>query len=177
MLAKKKQNNISASVADEHLVLSLPNATEPVIWRKSLDQIGSASFEVKKASKEELYNLTLKKTKTTSETIASFTNKEDAVDALNAASNAFHAGPVTPKVSANQNDSNPKGGRRKWLYALLALGIVIGLYMYMISLIPDQTIFTDSAGTSTSTPESRGPITPESTGVPVSADDFLDSLQ
>lgn len=177
MLAKKKQNNISATVADDHLVLSLPNATEPVIWRKSLDQIGSATFEVKKASKEELYNLTLKKTKTTSETIASFSDKEDAVAALNAASNAFHAGPAAAKPSANQNEPQ-KGGRKKWLYALLALGIVIGLYMYMISLIPSQTVFTDGTGTTTNAPAAaRGPVTPESTGVPVSADDFLNSLQ
>jgi hypothetical protein len=180
MLAKKKQNqnDISATVADDHLVLSLPTAIEPVIWRKSLKDIGSTTFEVKKAPKKDIYNLTLKKTKTTSETIASFDSKEDAVDALNAASKAFHNKDSSKKSSKSSNSAdqnNASGGGKKWIYALIALLVSIGLYTYMSKLIPQETTFTNNNTASTS--PNSGPITPDSTGVPVSADDFLSNMQ
>ena len=179
MLTKKKQNDISATVANNYLVLSLPNAVEPVIWRKSLDEIGSTTFEVKKATKKDLYNLTLKKTKTTSETIASFDEKNDAIDALNAASDAFHNRGLSKSINtntANQNEKQSSGGGTKWIYAIIALFIVIGLYIYMNSLIPEQNTFENNSA-STAAPNTSPASPAAETGVPVSADDFLNSLQ
>jgi len=185
MLKKKKQSHddVSATVADNHLVLSLPNAVEPVIWRMALDKIGSATFEVKKATKDNQYNLKLKKTKTTSETIASFDSKEDAIDALNAASDAFHGQATATLANANNNvtahtdthSNQASGGGKKWIFALVAALVVIGLYMYMTSLIPDVN---EGIGKSPSQASSApAAVTPQSTGVPVSADDFLNSVQ
>ena len=184
MLAKKKKGNnqVSATVADNHLVLSLPNAVEPIIWRKSLDKIGSATFEVKKSTTKGQYNLTLKKTKTTSETIAKFDNKDDAFAALNAASEAFHGNNITPKAqrSVNTNQQQveyhaPKdSGGKKWLLVLIAALLVIGLYIYMGKIMPTQQIITNTS----STPATNSSVpAADTTGVPVSADDFFNSVQ
>lgn len=186
MLSKKKQNQnnaVTATVADDHLVLSLPNAVEPIIWRKSLEKIGSAIFEVKKAAGKEIFNLTLKKTKTSSEVIASFNDKEEAVVALNAASNAFHgrgaqniahSSTITPAtVSAqSQVQQNPNNNAQKWILAAIAAAIVIGLYIYMMNIMPVPNVI----GENQTGASNQGPVTPDSTGVPVSADDFLSSM-
>lgn len=187
MLAKKKQNqnnSVTATVADDHLVLSLPNAIEPIIWRKSLEKIGSAIFEVKKAAGKETFNLTLKKTKASSEIIASFDNKDDAVTALNAASNAFHgrgtshntaiSSTITPATvpAQSQGQQNPDNNGQKWILAAIAAAIVIGLYIYMMNTMPVPNVIGDTQTMATS----QGPVTPDLTGVPVSADDFLSGM-
>jgi len=46
-LLKQKQLSSSAEVVEKHLILSLPNAIDPVVWRMALTKIGTASFEVK----------------------------------------------------------------------------------------------------------------------------------
>ncbi len=188
MLSKKKtnqNNSVTATVADDHLVLSLPNAIEPIIWRKSLEKIGSAIFEVKKAAGKEIYNLTLKKTKTSSEVIASFDEKDEAVVALNAASNAFHGrghqnnvaatgSTITPATvpAQSQVQQNPQNNGQKWIFAAMAAAVVIGLYLYMMNIMPVPNVMGDTqTGASI-----QGPVTPDSTGVPVSADDFLNSM-
>ncbi len=187
MLArKKKQNNqVSATVADDYLILSLPNAVEPIIWRKSLEKIGSTTFEVKKVANKDQYNLTLQKTKTTSEKIATFDNKEDALLALNAASEAFHGHSKAPNlskqtdnISAQSLQATPqKASSNKWLWLFIATIAVVGLYAYMGKLIPNTTI-TGETTTMTATSASTAPTSAaESTGVPVSADDFFNGVE
>jgi len=56
LLKNKSNSQMTATVADDHLVLSFPNAVEPIVWRKSLDKIGSATFEVKQETKKKNYN-------------------------------------------------------------------------------------------------------------------------
>ena len=185
-LLKKKQNNngLAASVSEGYLVLSLPHAIEPVVWRQSLEKIGSALFEIK-SGKEDTFNLVLKKTKTTSDIIASFEDKEDAIDALNAASNALHSkktvrmnAPI-PKANNNNHDNKESsqsfsGEGQKWLVALLAAIIVIGMYYYLTTLMPERNF---GASVSTATQAGASSDNPNQTGVPVSADDFLNSFQ
>jgi len=184
-LLKRKEvsNQITASVSDGYLVLSLPHAIEPVIWRQSLEKIGSATFEVKQG-KDDSYELTLKKTKTTSEAIASFDKKDDAIEALTAASNALHSKKsvkttkVKEKTAKKSSDVEelPKtesGEGQKWLIAVLAAIIVIGLYFYLTTLIPERNI---GIGTTNNAVTNAQPNNPNQTGVPVSADDFLSSF-
>ncbi|MEM9470078.1 MAG: hypothetical protein AAF988_07935 [Pseudomonadota bacterium] len=184
-LLKKKQNNngLAASVSEGYLVLSLPHAIEPVVWRQSLEKIGSALFEIK-SGKDDAFNLVLKKTKTTSDIIASFEDKEEAIDALNAASNALHSKKTVrinkpaPKTNNDQNDeASPKSSSnegQKWLVALLAAIIVIGMYYYLTTLMPDRTF---GVGVNTAAQAGASSSNPNQTGVPVSADDFLNSFQ
>jgi len=176
LLKNKSNSKMTATVADDHLVLSFPNAVEPIVWRKSLDKIGSATFEVKQEAKKKNYNLTLKKTKTTSEIIASFETKEEAINALNGASDALHG--RSKKSNSNQSPESGEGSSneaKKWIFALLAAAVVVGLYYYMTTLIP--AIPQEIGGGNTQAATSQGPVTPDATGVPVSADDFLNSMQ
>lgn len=181
----------SAEVIDNHLVLSFPEAIEPIVWRMSLDKIGSASFEVKQDSNSEQTKLILKPKKGTTEIIACFSTKKEAVEALMVSSKALQHSSSTPPSShqekvivQNSQDPNeshetvvikktsPTSEKQKWFIALLGALIVIGLYYYLISLIPET--IQDFNNPASATSISSNPT--ESTGVPVSADDFLGSF-
>ena len=181
-LLKKKQLISSAEVVDNHLILSLPNASEPVVWRMALDKIGTASFEIKPVKGEDAYKLLLTPKKGTAETIAPFASKEEALAALMQASDAMQRpAQQSTQAEAVQNISMAHMGAsgiagagnkasRKWLYLLLAFLAVVGLYALMLKQMPNKV---DNFGNALSSPSSGGA---NQIGVPQSADDFLNGL-
>ena len=185
LLDKKEHRNklrSSAEVIDKHLILSLPNAIDPIIWRMSLDKIGTASFEIKQTKANDNYKLVLKPKKGTAETIATFNVKDKALEALLNASDALQtpepAGVVqysktNKEYNANNTTNTEKKGTHKWLYLFIGFLAVIALYSYMSSLAPKENknfgTTNQAKITSNSTPQ-------EQTGVAVSADDFLNGL-
>ncbi len=184
-LNKKNDNVTTANVVDNHLILSIPNAETPVLWRMELKKTGAASFEVKE-DKNGSYLLVVKPTKTTSETIAPFEDKQDAIDALMAASNALQNAPTdatTVSVGSNTkptkkqvknntaNVTNDNKAGSTWLIIILGTAVTIGLFAYLSGKAPQDT--TLNAQTISSIQKSS-PQT--ATGVPVSADDFLKGL-
>lgn len=181
VLFNKKEIVSSAEVVDKHLILSLPNAVEPIVWRMQLDKIGTASFEIKKAKKDGIYNLVLKAKKGTAETIAPFSDKEQALNALIHASEALQKPEVTNNNIVSNNDNNnpapkhgnnSKKGSNKWLYLFLGFLAVIGLYIFMTKQLPNK--INDFGGSPQSLSSSPNPQS--QTGVPLSADDFLNGL-
>lgn len=181
-------------VTDGHLLLSFPDAMEPVVWRMELDKIGTASFEVKQDDEAGTAKLVLKPKKGTAEVIAPFSSKEEAVEALLIASNALqNAKPQatiisdTTKQPAKKVDEqyvrqyedvshrpaeNQNQEATKWLLAVFGAIFVIGLYYYLTTLIPERI---PNINNQTATSINSSDPT-NATGVPVSADDFLGGL-
>jgi len=180
-LKNKKPLASSAEVVENHLILSLTNAKEPIVWRMALDKIGTASFEIKEIKTSGNHKLVLKPKKGNAETIATFEAQEDALTALIQASDAMQKPANTNKASkTNEQKINiitpdasktKKGG--KWLWLLLGLFIVIGLYSYLMSLMPNRVQNFGGAQTTNSAPASPSGL---QSGVPMSADDFLNNL-
>ncbi len=188
---KKLNSQSTAEVVDNHLILSAPNAIDPVMWRMSLEKIGTAAFEVKSDNDTEKFKLLLKPKKGTAEIIAVFSSKEEAVEALIASSNAMQSAinlnasssksTIASDIADHKSQNNAhitsnaprKQGSGRWFIVLMGLVIVSGLYFYLNTLMPTTT----AIGQSTS--QSSNIITdPSQTiGKPVSADDFLNSLQ
>lgn len=185
-------NSTTAQVVDDHLVLSLLDAQEPKIWRMGLDKIGTASFEIKTESGSNVTKLILKPKKGTAEIIAAYDNKKTAIDALTAASSALQnqgirtsvstpetkrvkektaADTDAPKIVYRDTPPEKTSEAQKWLIALMGAIIVIGLYMYLTSIIPETNMEFQGQGTQATSTDPQS-----STGVPVSADDFLGGL-
>lgn len=179
----------AAEISDDHLILSFPEAVEPVVWRMSLDKIGTASFEVKPLKDSDQAKLVLKPKKGTAEIIANFETKDQAVNALMIASKALQTGSsqkttlkeqVVINKSADSEASHEtviisntsSKEKQKWAIAVLGALIVLGLYYYLTTLMPNSAQSFDSSTNSLNT--SLNPT--EATGVPVSADDFLGGL-
>jgi hypothetical protein len=174
-------------VIDGHLILSFPNATEPVVWRMELDKIGTASFEVKQDTETNTARLVLKPKKGTAEVIAPFATREEAVEALMLASNAMQNAQTTQAVHAKkqsekriaeyQDNTQTTAGKSgteatKWFLAVFGAIVVIGLYYYLTTLIPENINSTQSATVA----DVRGSDPASTAGVPMSADDFLGGL-
>ena len=178
----------TAEVVNGYLILSLPNAIEPIVWRMALDKIGTAAFEVKQEDNSNITKLTLKPKKGTAEIIASFTDKDKTMQALMAASRALQTAPPksvtttplntsqkrqhaeTQTVSTSSETNNGQTETHKWIIAVFGVLIVLGLYYYLTTLIPTTNIGFGTQNTAATA------TTEQSTGVPVSADDFLRGL-
>jgi hypothetical protein len=178
---KKKKFSSSAEVVDKHLILSLPNASEPIVWRMELETIGTASFEISKDKAKKSYKLMLKPKKGSAEVIAPFTEEDDAITALMQASEAMQR-PAT-NTASTQNINTPVMNpvpnatqqqstqfSKKWMYLLLGFIAAIGLYVFMTKQTPKTNNF------DTSTKNSLSSESDSKTGVPMSADDFLNNL-
>lgn len=165
----------AANVVDGHLVLSLPHAVKPVIWRMGLDKIGTATFETAEDEKNKVTNLVLKPKKGSSEIIASFHTQDEALDILILTSDAMQGSGshnTNKQHSPLPHTNSDRTEGKKWGLALLATLCVLGLYYYMTTLIPTATIVGETA--IGATPTATGTTAPKNaTGVPVSADDFL----
>ena len=74
-------------------------------------------------------------------------------------------------VTSAAPQSEPKSkGINKWVKLLLGLLIVVGLYAYLMSLMPNR--INNLSDSPAATPSSSTP----QTGVPLSADDFLNGM-
>lgn len=187
-MMKNKKHNKSASestarVVDGKLILSLPGAQTPVVWQMDLDQAKASALEVRSDDKKSIYTLSLKTPRGNADDIADFTSKEDAVDALLAASAALENahGQIRPSSAAGMTPSNsnaPQGQAQKsggWKKWLLAFVVLIGLWFLftLSSTMMPQDPGAYTTGSSADQAAASAQSARESQGVPVSADDFL----
>jgi len=177
---KESAPQTSAAISDGCLVVSLPDAVEPKLWRLDLSKAKEATFEIK--SNEEQYDIISKKSaRSKADVIGTFDDKDDALNTLLIISDALKTGKsqtakpatkaakkekeATPKKEKAQNDNTSSENRG--VIALLSTIIVIGLfYFYWTQMLPSTNTF------ETQTILSSDPSAPQ-TGVPMSADDFL----
>jgi hypothetical protein len=164
----------SAKVVDGHLILSLPDALNPVVWRMELGSVKSSAVEVR--ANDNRFLLTLKTPKGDIHDIAPYDSRDKAVTALLKVSEALEGaeGKIankseslalpSEKIMVKEVSSSQSG--YKWLIALAVVIGLIFLFSYLSSLTPG-TVSLDSPQ---STP--NAPAEPES-GVPQSADDYL----
>ena len=174
----------TAAVVDGKLMLSLPDAYTPVVWQMDLQEASSSALEVKKDEGSDRFVLCLKKEGGDVTEIASYEERENAVKALlaisgslqnahgkirtvqnisSAPAQAMPIGQMPVMNGANQNESGGKAG------AILAVLMVVILVVAVVSLgRTDENGVTSSTSQETSRPSS-------STGLPMSADDFLSS--
>lgn len=173
----------SASVVDNNLIISLPDAKSPVVWRMDIGKIASAALEVRE-EKDGSFVLTFKHDKDQNEDIAPFDNRAKAVKALMIISSAMqNATSSTPRNAANNSNTaapvhqhhRAKAEKSPWVGGLIGLAI-LGFLVYILMLMPPGTpIRSDGAvEPQTSAFSNNTSNTPsQETGVPVSADSFL----
>lgn len=174
----------SASVVDGKLILSLPDATIPVVWQMEMSDVKASALEVRQDIANQNFTLVLKTQKGDETQIAPFENKENAVDALIAVTHALEQaqGQIRPLSSGSGNQpssgaspayhNNARAGKGLGKWAGLA-AVLVALFLVISFLRSTQTNNITNAGTLPATDTASGPGTAESSGVPVSADEFL----
>lgn len=165
----QKQNSTkNVSMIDNHLVLSLTDLESPIIWRMSLEEIGSAVFSIK--STKTKTSLILKKSDKTTEEIAIFKDKESASEILSSISDILMRKESHQSGTGKKTITTSKKEASKWLIALLLVVIVVGLYYYLMTLMPQRSNDLTSNTTTSSVPSAGR------TGQAIDADEFLRGL-
>lgn len=173
----------SAKVVDGNLILSLPDAINPVVWRMELGSVKASALEVKPHGAEGSFLLSLKTPKGEVHDIAPYQTREQAVRALMRVSAALQgaqgkivavpqqaATTSTPAVAMHAPEKSGGSGL-KWLFTLGGVLLVIFLFAYLSTLSPAIVNTTTSgAGAPTAT---NGADTDAQSGVPQSADQLL----
>lgn len=161
----------SAKVVDGSLIISLPDAVTPVVWRMELASVKASALEVKEHEKG--FMLMLKTPRGETHDIAPFETKEAAVNALMRVSHALqNASGNMFSVPIAQDNMPPrsaaaaqkKGSAWKWVAGLGGLVIVMIMFSYLASLSGPMQ---QSAATSPAS------VSEDLSGVPQSADDLL----
>lgn len=171
----------SAKVVDGTLILSLPDAISPVVWRMELGHAKSSAIEVREQDNG-TFMLTLKTPKGDVNDIAPYDSRAKAVTALVAISRAMeHAhGEIHPANAAGVPADAPvrrvKGESRSGslltgIAGLVIVGILIAVLMRMYPMPAGIDPAAGQAGGAPSAAAAYMNSTPA--GEPVSADDFL----
>lgn len=189
-MQKKKSSSVKAEVSDVNivdgkLIMSFPHADIPVVWQMDLDLARTSSIEVQEDKKRKGFTLVFKSDSSEAKDIATFTEKQDAVNALMDASRALQSahGKIRPVVQitnsglvqAQQSGAKNANSRKSSIPGfLLAIALVLVLLLIwgISSVAPlDRTPAPESTSSGISG------TTSGASGVPVSADDFLKSVE
>lgn len=175
----------SARVIDGKLILSFPDALSPVVWQMNLNEVAASALRVEEKAKTKNFALVMT-TQDSAMDVALFAAREQAVEALMTASHAlenaagqiqastpagYYAGPHAMPAANIVAIQKP---RRRWIPVGLALLALLGFFTYWTSLQPraPQSYNADpAANTAAST---QGGSAQQQSGVPVSADEFLE---
>lgn len=160
----------SAKVVDGSLIISLPDAVTPIVWRMELANVKASALEVQ--AHEKGFMLMLKTPRGEAHDIAPFETKEAAVHALMRVSHALQnaSGNMAPAAAQDNQRAHvtpaphKKGSPWKWGAALAGIIVVMLLFSYLANLRgpSPQGVSASGAGTSEAL-----------SGVPQSADDML----
>lgn len=191
-LKHKNHDDANASVVDGKLILSFPEALTPIVWQMDLSDAKSSSFEVINDG-DNFALVTKKQGAQKKESIAPFPTKAQAIAALMATSSALknghghihQTGAAQPAQAVPQQvyhmpsqAGSGKSSAGKWIVAILCL-LVIGFLFMMILNMQPRMAGSSGGMSATSSSASAGsasaPSSANSAGVPVSADDFLQS--
>ena len=170
----------SAKVVDGTLILTLPDALTPSVWRMDLGYVRSSALEVRQKD-DGNWGLMLKTPKGDTSEVAPFANKAQAMRALMAVSRAMeHAhGHIRPSVAGAANDETvviagpaqqprQKGGA---MAGIVGIVILIGLVGALFTMGPRAGSMAGNIDASGVAPAAGNSA--DAAGVPVSADDFL----
>lgn len=175
----------SAAIVDGNLILSLPDAMTPAVWKMELGSVKSSALEVRKTP-DNTYMLLLKSTKGDMHDIAPFETRETALQALMCVSDALKGarGKMAPLANQNEPSNKPEQSEHhgtagemtsfKWVATLAGILLVIFLFAYLSKSGPMVNTQIQNEGTvipSSNAGQASGAAA--ESGTPQSADELL----
>lgn len=189
-MLKQRSQKASASVVDGKLILSLPQASTPVLWQSDLRSLNASALQVRdapagkdKQTGDPSYRLCQVTKGDGEETIAEFSARAEAVQALMLATDAMTKahGQIAATPSGDSNMRTPvspaafqdvrRAGWGKWLGLFAVLAGIIG-FLTILNTMPRGPVASSAGGTGGQTAQNNQNSASEA-GVPVSAEDFL----
>lgn len=182
----------SASVIDGTLILSLPDAITPIVWRLDLVHAKASALEVR-TNDDSTFTLALKTPRGDVNEIAKFSSRGRAVAALMSVTRAMEQAHGQIKPAANDGEPyNPThlpvplqtrrrkstatahpSDRKGWMGGVVALALIIGLGAILLNMGPRHVSALSSASPAAGSAAGMAAPAADTSGVAVSADDFL----
>jgi hypothetical protein len=175
----------SARVVDGTLIISLPQALTPIVWRMELGHVRSSALEVRQLENN-TFMLVLKTPRGDVNNIAPFDSRGRAVQALMAVSRAMEQahGQITPPAANNTASSagvtnlpaiRPTARpatKGRFATSIVATVLLLGLVAVFLNMgSRNNSAMTNGHESAAASHSAAAP----QTGVPLSADDFLNN--
>lgn len=167
-------SNTNVTINEGKLILSLPDAKSPTIWQTDIASAQLSAFSIQEDAKEKTFALISKcknpedEAEITNE-IAVFDDKQNAVDILMEISNAMQETAHSGKKSSPSND-NKAGNNDNKVGAIISVALILVLIIIWTQSSSNRGGSGEQRSGSANLPSSSAR---ESSGVPMSADDFL----
>lgn len=177
---KSPKSQTTARVVDGKLILTCPQAITPVVWQMELNDVKASALEVlQEGGKKGHFALTLKTPQADDLTAASFETREEAVEALSAASSALEnayghirTGQAPANTNAHTAAPQKKQSRPgRWIAGILGVIVLILLFGIWGNSAPRSPNSFQQPSSANMAAQPTNPA--DSAGVPISADDFL----
>ncbi len=168
---QKMSSQNKASIAGGKLILSLPDAESPVVWQMSLDNAQASAFVISEDKKKKIFSLVSKDQDGKEISIADFKQKDDAVAVLMQASEVLQSGVSAVDGMINQNVAAAPKDKSDRYGALIAFALIV--VVFAVWMISASSNIQDVTGSNSMVQSDLNVAPRDSSGVPVSADDFL----
>ncbi len=162
----------TAKIVDGILVISLPDAINPIVWQMELGQSKASALEVR-AGADGTHILTLKTPRQDVQDIAAFTNRDQAVKALMTVSNALENGSGQTAQTAKSSSCCVANTGHTWSAKRLLRNLILGFF----TVIGFMTFLSFALGFVFSGPRNAPHMADNQTAGkndPISADEFLE---
>ena len=169
-MADKNAVAATAKIVDGILVISLPDAINPIVWQMELGQSKASALEVR-AGADGTHILTLKTPRQDVQDIAAFTNRDQAVKALMTVSSALENG--NGQTAKSSSCCGTTGAGHTWSGKRLLRNLVLGFF----TVIGFLTFLSFALGFVFGGPRNAAKMSDNQTtseNNPVSADEFLE---
>lgn len=168
----------NVSIVNGKLIFSLPNAQMPVVWQMDLDNAKSNAFTIQENKKDKNFALITKSQEGDINEIALFDDKQSAIEVLTEISYALqnaHSNINQTENVANTNTYPVNNSKDNKIGAGLAAALVIVLALIWIASASRSVNMINNGSTSSAGSSASNLDAKNTSGVAVSADDFLNN--
>jgi len=161
----------AVNIQGNMLILSLPDANSPVVWRMDIKENASAAFEVRE--QDGAYALVMKGSNGEISEIASYQEKDQAARVLMMTNEVLMEGGGADPLKPKKKKKKPRTAIviLKWFFASL---VTILLVLIMVQALQNMQPGTNQSFVPQGTERAVSPdIPPPPQGEPVSAEEFL----
>jgi len=170
LLKKQSAYQSSAKVVDGSLILSLPDAQTPIVWRMELGSVKASAMEIRSEQNDPYFHLVLKTAKGETQKIAPYETRDQALHALMAVSKALETAQPQNQNDRSGETKKSKFSILKWIGFIL-IGLVILFLVSSWISFSSRVAAVQTDDTMMPAPTSQQPNDPS--GIAVPADTLL----
>lgn len=160
---------------DNTLVLSFPHAAKPVVWQMDMDEAKTSALEIQQAESDQWTLCFVKTGAKKNVDIATFETKDMALEALMLTSSALEKKDSTQTITPPAK-TKTCGGKKKCGFLKVIMWVIGGIFLlFLLFTLSSAMRMTRISNVNSAGQAIQQSVAPVESGVPMSADDFLNA--